>query len=71
MAALGLLPLLSCPALDMVEPVMVCVVSTPLGGGKSAASAGLGVLKLGGEVRCDGEQGGEVAGSAGPRKRST
>ena len=39
---------------------MVCVVSTPLGGGESAASAGLGVLKLGGEVRCDGEQGGEV-----------
>ena len=70
MAALGLLALLSCPAPDMVEPVVVCVVSAPLGG-RSAASAGLGVLKLGGESRSNGEQGGEVAGSAGPRKRST
>lgn len=68
MAALGLL---SCPAPDMVEPVVVCVMPALLGGDRSAASAGLGVLNLGGEARSDGEQGGEVAGSAGPRKRST
>ena len=71
MAALGLLALLSCSALAKVVAVVVCVVSPALGEGWLAAGAGLGVLKLGGEVRSCGEQGREVAGTAGSRRRST
>lgn len=66
-----LLALLSSGAPAKVELVVFCVVSRPPGGGRSAVSAGLGVLKLGGEVLLGGEHGTVVERSAGSRNRST
>lgn len=63
-----LLALLSSGAPAKVELVVFCVVSGPPGGGRSAVSASLGVLKLGGEVLLGGEHGTVAVGS---RNRST